>query len=53
MQSEGYLSSKEWDDIQLRLRNAKLELDQARYNLSDPDHGSSPFNLMAQIGLLI
>jgi len=34
MQSEGYLSSKEWDDIQLRLRNAKLELDQARYNLS-------------------
>lgn len=34
MQSEGYLSSKEWDDIQLRSRNAKIELDQARYNLS-------------------
>ena len=34
MQSEGYLSSKEGDDIQLRLRNAKLELDQARFNLS-------------------
>lgn len=34
MQSEGYLSSKEWDDVQLRLRNAKLELEQATYNLS-------------------
>jgi len=34
MQSEGYLSSKEWDDIQLRVRNAKVELEQAKYNLS-------------------
>jgi membrane fusion protein (multidrug efflux system) len=34
MQSEGYLSPKDWDDVQQRLRNAKLELDQARYNLS-------------------
>lgn len=34
MQSEGYLTPKEWDDIQLRLRNAKLELEQAHYDLS-------------------
>jgi membrane fusion protein (multidrug efflux system) len=34
MQSEGYLSAKEWDDIELRVRDAKLELDQARYSLS-------------------
>jgi membrane fusion protein (multidrug efflux system) len=34
MQSEGYLSPKEWDDVRLRLRNTTLELDQARYSLS-------------------
>jgi len=34
MQTEGYLSSKEWDDIQLRSRTAKIELEQARYGLS-------------------
>jgi len=34
MEGEGYLSPKEMDDIALRLRNAKVELEQARYNLT-------------------
>lgn len=34
MQGEGYLSPKEMDDIALRLRNAKVELEQAHYNLT-------------------
>ena len=33
MQSEGYLSSKDWDDVELRLRNARVDLDEKRFAL--------------------
>jgi membrane fusion protein (multidrug efflux system) len=34
MQGEGYLSAKDWDDVELRLRTAKVDLDQKRFELS-------------------
>ncbi len=34
LNQQGFLSAKELDDLKLKLRNAQLELDQARYDLS-------------------
>lgn len=34
MRTQGFLSEREWDDLDLKLRNAKVALDQARYDLS-------------------
>jgi len=34
MQGEGYMSDKDWDDVELRLRTAKVDLDQKRFELS-------------------
>lgn len=34
LKEQGFLSAKEWDDLDLRLRNAQVEVDQARYSLT-------------------
>lgn len=34
MVDEGYMSAKEWDDVELKMRDARVELDQRRYDLS-------------------
>lgn len=35
MREKGYLSDKEWDDLDLKRRSADVELGQARYNLAE------------------
>jgi RND family efflux transporter MFP subunit len=34
LQTQGFLSGKEWDDLELRTRQTQVELEQARYNVT-------------------